>query len=75
MEKIMKTAEDEAFEELEHKLGRKEVKEVMVRLDKELDVYRNEVIEEVANALEEFNIPFGQDTINSFATFIREMKR
>ena len=75
MEKKVKTAEDEAFEELEHKLGRKEVKEVMVRLDKELDVYRNEVIEEVAKALEEFTIPFGQDTINSFATFIREMKR
>jgi hypothetical protein len=75
MEKIMRTDEDEAFEELEHKLGRKEVKEVMVRLDKELDVYRNEVIEEVARALEEFSIPFGQDTINSFATFIREMKR
>ncbi len=71
----MRTEEDEAFEELEHKLGRKEVKEVMVRLDKELDVYRNEVIEEVAKALEEFTIPFGQDTINSFATFIREMKR
>lgn len=71
----MKTAEDEAFEELEHKLGRKEVKEVMVRLDKELDVYRNEIIEEVAKALEEFTIPFGQDTINSFVTFIREMKR
>ena len=71
----MRTDEDEAFEELEHKLGRKEVKEVMVRLDKELDVYRNEVIEEVAKALEEFTIPFGQDTINSFATFIREMKR
>jgi hypothetical protein len=75
MEEIMRTEEDEAFEELEHRLGRKEVKEVMVRLDKELDVYRNEVIEEVAKALEEFTIPFGQDTINSFATFIREMKR
>lgn len=70
----MKTDEDEAFEELEHKLGRKEVKDVMVRLDKELDVYRNEIIEEVAKALEEFTIPFGQDTINSFAQFIREMK-
>lgn len=69
------TPEDEAFQELEHKLGRKEVKEVMARLDRELDVYRNEVIEEVAKALEEFYIPFGQDTINSFATFIREMKR
>jgi hypothetical protein len=71
----MKTDEDEAFEELEHKLGRKEVKDVMVRLDKELDVYRNEIIEEVAQALEEFHVPFGQDTINSFAQFIREMKR
>jgi hypothetical protein len=70
----MRTDEDEAFEELEHKLGRKEVKHAMVRLDKELDVYRNEVIEEVAQALEEFSIPFGQDTINSFAQFIREMK-
>lgn len=70
----MKTEEDEAFEELEQKLGRKEVKDVMVRLDKELDVYRNEVIEEVAKALEEFEIPFGQDTINSFASFIRSMK-
>jgi hypothetical protein len=75
VEEVMRTDEDEAFEELEHKLGRKEVKDVMVRLDKELDVYRNEVIEEVAQALEEFTIPFGQDTINSFAQFIREMKR
>jgi hypothetical protein len=75
MEKKMKTAEDEAFEELEHKLGRKEVKDVMVRLDKELDVYRNEVIEEVAKALEEFNIPFGQDTIASFAEFVRSLKK
>jgi hypothetical protein len=37
--------------------------------------YRNDVLEEVARALEQFHIPFGQDTINSFATFIREMKR
>ena len=74
-ERTVRTEEDEAFEELEHKLGRKEVKDVMVRLDKELDVYRNEVIEEVAQALEEFTIPFGQDTINSFAQFIREMKK
>lgn len=70
----MRTEEDEAFEELEHKLGRKEVKDVMIRLDKELDVYRNEVIEEVAKALEEFHIPFGQDTINSFAMFVRSLK-
>jgi hypothetical protein len=71
----VRTEEDEAFEALEHKLGRKEVKEVMVRLDNELDIYRNEVIEEVAQALEEFTIPFGQDTIASFAEFIRSMKK
>lgn len=70
----MKTEEDEAFEELEKKLGRKEVKDVMVRLDQELDVYRNDVLEEVARALEGFCIPFGQDTINSFAAFVRSMK-
>ena len=71
----MKTPEDEAFEELEHRLGRGEVKEAMVRLDQELDVYRNEVIEEVAVALEEFTIPFGQDTIASFAEFVRSLKK
>lgn len=70
----MKTEEDEAFEELEDRLTRDKVKVAMVRLDQELDVYRNEVIEEVAKALEGFHIPFGQDTINSFAMFIRSMK-
>ena len=67
--------EDEAFEELERKLGQKEVKEVMQNLNRELEIYRNEVIEEVAAKLEqEFIIPFGQDTISSFAVYIREMK-
>ena len=70
------TEEDEAFEELERKLGRKEVKEVMSQLDKELDVYRNEVLEEVAHELEHFfTVPFGADTIASFAVYIRGMKR
>ena len=67
--------EDEAFEELERKLGRKEVKEAMVRLDSELDTYRDEVIEEVANAIEGFAIPFGHDTVACFAVFIRSMKK
>ena len=72
----MKTEEDEAFEELEHKLGKKEVAAVMANLNKELEIYRNEIIEEVASKLEqEFIIPFGQDTISSFAVYIREMKR
>ena len=70
-----KTPEDEAFEELERKLGQKEVKDAMENLNRELEVYRNEVIEEVAAKLEqEFRIPFAQDTVASFATWIREMK-
>lgn len=73
---VEKTPEDEAFEELERKLGQKEVADAMANLNKELEVYRNEVIEEVASKLEqEFIIPFGQDTVASFAVYIREMKR
>ena len=73
---MIKDPEDEAFEELEIKLGQKEVKDAMENLNKELEIYRNEIIEEVASQLErEFIIPFGQDTIASFAVYIREMKR
>ena len=71
-----RTEEDEAFEELERKLGQKEVKDAMVNLNKELETYRNEVIDEIANHLEAtFKIPFAQDTVASFAAYIREMKR
>ena len=45
------------------------------RLERELSEMRNKTIEEVAARLEaEFAIPFAQDTVSSFATFIREMK-
>lgn len=71
----MKDPEDEAFDELERKLGRKEVKAAMVRLDSELDTYRNEVIEEVAVALEKFKVPFGNDTVASFVMYVRSMKK
>ena len=40
----------------------------------ELHATRNEVIEEVAVAIEHMRC-FGQDTIDSFAIYIREMKR
>lgn len=53
---------------------RTEVKEAMVKLDAELDIYRNEVIEEVAQAVEEFRWAFGVDTVASFAVFIRSLK-
>ena len=38
--------------------------------------YRNEVLEEIAQHLEhKFTVPFGADTIASFAAYIRSMKR
>lgn len=70
------TEEDEAFEELERRLGQKEVKDAMVNLDRELETYRNDVLEEVAKELElRFTFPFGTNTVQSFAAYIREMKR
>ena len=66
--------EDEAFKELESRLGRYKVKEVMVHLDKELSIYRNEVIEEIAKEIEGFTPAFGIDTTSSFAIFVRGMK-
>ena len=37
---------------------------------------RNRTIDEIADHLEDtFKIPFGQDTVASFAAYIREMKR
>ena len=64
------TEEDEAFEELSRKLNQKAVQ------DDDTMCYRNDVIEEVAARIEhEFKIPFAQDTVASFAAYIREMKR
>ena len=40
------------------------------------DMVRNETIEEIAKELEsKFNLPFGRDTVQSFAQYIRGMKR
>jgi hypothetical protein len=66
--------EDEAFKELEQRMGRKEVKEVMGKLDAELDAYRNDVIDEIADELEKFKFAFGVDTVASFVVFIRGLK-
>ena len=64
------TEEDEAFEALDKKLNQKVVH------DDDTLCYRNDVIEEVAARIEhEFKIPFAQDTVASFAAYIREMKR
>lgn len=68
------TPEDEAFAEIERKQNA-----LKISIKTELNPYakqvRNDTIEEVAKKLEEeFRIPFAQDTVASFAAFIREMK-
>ena len=66
-----KTPEDEAFDELNKRLNKKPVYQ-----DDDIMCYRNDVLEEVAARMEaEFKIPFAQDTVASFAAWIREMKR
>ena len=37
--------------------------------------YRNELLEEVAQVIEQFRIPFAADTVASFAALVRDMKR
>ena len=66
----MKTPEDEAFDEIERRQQQPK------HDDDDILCYRNDVLEEVAARLEfEFKIPFAQDTVASFAAFIRDMKR
>ena len=68
------TPEDEAFNDIE-RISR--VKQEIVRMtqdrDKLLNMDRNKVIEEVAQHVEKLK-GFGNDTISSFAIYIREMK-
>jgi hypothetical protein len=62
--------EDEAFNEIERQAQqRKEA----VKASVSLNPYRAQVIEEVAQAIEKMT-GFGQDTISSFAIYIRGMK-
>ena len=69
-----KTPEDEAFDELEKRIHRTLS---IPTLTNAIDEFkRNEVLEEVAHHLEQkFTAPFGEDTIASFAAYIRGMKR
>jgi hypothetical protein len=64
------TPEDEAFNEIEQQA--KQRKEA-VRATVSLNPYRAQVIEEVAQHIEKMQ-GFGQDTISSFAIYIRGMK-
>ena len=62
--------EDEAFNEIERQAQqRKEA----VKATVSLNPYRSQVIEEVAQHIEKMT-GFGQDTVNSFAIFIRSLK-
>jgi hypothetical protein len=64
------TEEDEAFNEIERQAQqRKEA----VKASVSLNPYRSQVIEEVAQAILKME-GFGQDTLNSFAIYIRSLK-
>jgi len=64
------TEEDEAFNEIER---RSKVKQTLVKAALSTNPYRNQVIEEVAQYVENMK-GFGQPTIDSLAIYIREMK-
>lgn len=70
--------EDEAFNEIERQAQqRKEAVKASLSLDsyrsQVLNPYRAQVIEEVAQHIEKMQ-GFGQDTLNSFAIYIRGLK-
>ena len=73
----MKTEEDEAFDELSRRQGdwglQGSRKHQIMRYAE--NNARNEVIEEVAKELDKFAGAFGRDTVQSFAAFVRGMKR
>ena len=82
----MESPEDEAFNDIERQAKQRKyavtaalenaeirVTELKKRFDA-LSASRNEAIEEVAQHIEKLT-GFGQDTISSFAIYIREMKK
>lgn len=70
--------EDEAFEALDKAQGWRK-RQICNKVEADIDPYtskvRNDAIEEVAKAVERFRSSFGQDTVSSFAIYIRGMKR
>ena len=87
----MKDPEDEAFEQLALRQGQWDYsgqntsgwrKRQVAHMDVHshpaefVHLHRNDTIEEVAKHLEDkFTGPFGRDTVQSFAAFIRSMKK
>ena len=70
----MKTDEDDEFDFVEQFAKRNEIK-TKPDIDPYTTKVRNETIEEVAKAIEKFKGAFGQTTVDSFAVFVRGMKR
>ena len=73
----MKEPEDEAFEELAKRQGdwglQGSRKHQIIRYAE--NNTRNEVIEEVAREIDKFAGAFGRDTVQSFAAYVRGMKK
>jgi hypothetical protein len=73
----MKEPEDEAFDELSRRQGdwglQGSRKHQILRYVE--TNARNEVIEEVAQHIEKCTLAFGKDTIQSFAVYVRGMKK
>ena len=71
------TEEDEAFEDLAKRQGgwgmQGSRKHQIIRYAENND--RNEVIEEVAQHIENCTLAFGKDTIQSFTAYVRNMKK
>jgi len=69
--------EDEAFNEIERmsKVRQEVIKNLPVKTQQQVyDELRNDVIEDVASAITRMR-GFGQDTLDSFAIYIRGMKK
>jgi patatin-like phospholipase/acyl hydrolase len=72
----MKSDEDEAFDCIEKAQGwRKRQVADKVDVDPYTTKVRNDTIDEIARAVERFRGAFGDDTVSSFAIYIRGMKR
>jgi hypothetical protein len=73
--------EDKAFKEVERQIKwRKEAvlqslhdENARLGLYKDLNPYRTQVIEEIAQHIEKMTV-FGKDTVDSFAIYIRSLK-
>ena len=70
----MKTPEDEAFEFVERMAKRNEV-QFTPDLNPYETVVRNRTIDEIVDSLARFKGAFGDDTIASFAAYIKGLKR